>query len=211
LTSRIKDEIYTDVLTGLQNRRAFYDYYDAVREKVRDSRSPGVDSVRFHLILIFADIDFFKKYNDHYGHDAGDECLKRVGGFLSESFGAMGLNAYRIGGEEFLLCGTVVDSELKRLLSNDILKSWQAGGMKLPIEHHQSPFQKITLSGGLVSVEQEKIYSSNAAGITKLADELLYKSKVHRNTLSLSDSLMISYQADDNPALATHSQSLSTM
>lgn len=190
LTDRIKSEIYRDVLTGLDNRRAFYDFYDAVRQGVRESRR-SLHVPEQHLALIFADIDYFKKFNDRYGHEAGDECLKSVAAFLRNQFEPLGFKVYRIGGEEFVLCGFSAPEAIADMLaSSDVLHKWCDRNMILPIKHQDSPFGAVTLSGGLVVVDQQDIYSSNAAGITKLADQLLYVSKSERNKLTVADAAL---------------------
>jgi diguanylate cyclase (GGDEF)-like protein len=80
----------TDPLTGLANRRAFYEAASRLGDGV--------------LALVIADIDRFKGINDRYGHAAGDEIIKRVATRMSEDLGDLGVVA-RLGGEEFALIG----------------------------------------------------------------------------------------------------------
>jgi diguanylate cyclase (GGDEF)-like protein len=92
-----------DTLTGLANRRRFDEALQ--QEWRRASRDAG------SLSLIFCDIDFFKGYNDTYGHQAGDDCLHRVARSLAEVVNRPGDLAARYGGEEFvvLLVDTVLE------------------------------------------------------------------------------------------------------
>ncbi|WP_127506208.1 diguanylate cyclase [Actinoplanes solisilvae] len=85
----------TDALTGLANRRQFERAIDAEWRRATRTGQP------FSVVMI--DVDFFKKYNDHYGHQAGDHCLRQIGDVLAASVrGATDL-ACRYGGEEFVL------------------------------------------------------------------------------------------------------------
>lgn len=91
----LEDLLTTDELTGLSNRRGFF---DALRRELdrtnRDAREGG--------LLIMIDLDKFKAINDTYGHLAGDACLKKVGAFLNSEIRDMDVAA-RLGGDEFVL------------------------------------------------------------------------------------------------------------
>lgn len=95
---RARDELerlaYIDGLTGAFNRRAFDDAFD--REWRRLARTGDVMSI------ILCDVDFFKLYNDSYGHGAGDECLRQVGAALRAKVRRPGDMLARYGGEEFV-------------------------------------------------------------------------------------------------------------
>lgn len=82
----------TDFLTGLRNRQDMY-------ELLQDNLSGKRDAIRAMFMM---DIDNFKMFNDHYGHVAGDECLKRIGAALTDYGRANDLYFYRYGGEEIL-------------------------------------------------------------------------------------------------------------
>jgi diguanylate cyclase (GGDEF)-like protein len=84
-----------DPLTGLNNRRAFEAELSKAWRRCWRMRAP--------VALLFVDIDYFKRYNDHYGHPAGDACLVEVARILAESAGREGDMAARLGGEEFVL------------------------------------------------------------------------------------------------------------
>lgn len=86
---------YRDSLTGVANRRMFDTLYAVEWAKARETAHP--------LSLIIIDIDYFKQYNDHYGHMQGDECLRRVAQVLDAAASHPGNLCARLGGEEFVL------------------------------------------------------------------------------------------------------------
>lgn len=86
---------YQDGLTGLANRRMFDTLFDIEWAKARASRHP--------LSLVLLDVDFFKQYNDHYGHLQGDACLQRIAKVIQESAARTRDFCARFGGEEFVL------------------------------------------------------------------------------------------------------------
>lgn len=173
LQEKMHRELYTDPLTKVSNRKYFYDFYDKLREQ---NKAHKIGKKGFGVI--FVDIDYFKQYNDNYGHEKGDECLYDVAQFLRQKAESLNLDVFRFGGEEFLLCGVVEKSVWdERVIGSSFVKTWKSGELLLPIEHLGSPFKFVTLSGGAVFVEQDDIYVKNAVGVTKKADTLLYESK----------------------------------
>ncbi len=154
----------TDPLTGLFNRR----YMDIVLEKelLRTKREKD------HLSLILADIDFFKQYNDNYGHQAGDEVLKKVAQVMKKSFKRQGDFAARFGGEEFVAFFTGLNearsTDYANLIKNNI--------ENLHIEHSKSHVSNvITLSIGLTVLSGD--INTDSEEIIKRADDALYKAK----------------------------------
>jgi diguanylate cyclase (GGDEF)-like protein/PAS domain S-box-containing protein len=97
---------YRDSLTSLANRRMFDTLYPVEWAKARATGEP--------LSLIMIDIDYFKQYNDHYGHMQGDECLRRVAQALDESASRSRDLCARLGGEEFVLLLPATDQEAAR-------------------------------------------------------------------------------------------------
>jgi len=89
------DQSTIDELTQLKNRRDFMETFQRFSVNYRQSDN--------YLCLAIMDIDFFKNYNDHYGHPEGDECLRRIGKALSSLKESMNIYVSRIGGEEFAL------------------------------------------------------------------------------------------------------------
>jgi diguanylate cyclase (GGDEF)-like protein len=153
-----------DGLTGLANRRCFDEALDAeIRRAVR-SRKP--------LSLILCDIDYFKPYNDHYGHLAGDDCLRSIGALLRTLFQRAGDLPSRYGGEEFavILPDTTADEALH--LSDTLCSEVH----KLSLPHAFSDVAGVvTISVGVVS----SIVSSGqtAEWFADQADKALYRSK----------------------------------
>ena len=95
-----------DGLTGLYNRRYFDEH---VEQEFLRHRRQGLP-----LALAFVDIDYFKRYNDHYGHQAGDDCLRKVAHAIARGLQRPGETIARYGGEEFVVIlpyTNVVDAE----------------------------------------------------------------------------------------------------
>ena len=153
-----------DGLTGIANRRKFDESFAALyKDCARNIRS---------LALVLVDIDYFKQYNDRYGHSAGDEALKRVAAVLHEvGQRAMDVVA-RVGGEEFALILPSVDPSYLRDLCFKIHTSIAA----LAIEHGDSEVsQHLTVTIGAVSVQP--IAGGHPQALYDHADRLLYKAK----------------------------------
>jgi diguanylate cyclase (GGDEF)-like protein len=153
-----------DGLTGIANRRSFDSYLATeVRRGVRE-RQP--------LSLILSDVDHFKAFNDCYGHQAGDDCLRRVAEALTSAGRRPADFAARYGGEEFamVLPGTVLEGavEVAQAVSRAI------DGLAIP--HARSAVDpKVTLSQGIVSLIPEKEISSE--DLIQRADQALYLAK----------------------------------
>jgi diguanylate cyclase (GGDEF)-like protein len=153
-----------DGLTGIANRRYFDSYLlTEVRRAVRD-KAP--------VSLILSDVDHFKAYNDCYGHQAGDDCLRRVAAALNLAGRRPADLAARYGGEEFaiILPGTVLGGAV------DVAKtvSGAIGGLAIP--HARSAVdQNVTLSQGIVSLIPETETASE--DLIQRADQALYLAK----------------------------------
>jgi diguanylate cyclase (GGDEF)-like protein len=153
-----------DGLTGIANRR----YLDEVLEKEwrRALRTGDI------LAVILIDIDYFKKYNDCYGHVAGDECLRKVAKALKDSVKRAGELVARYGGEEFVVVLRSVSKEdalkLGEILRQDV--------ESLNILHAQSEVSRyVTISAGVAAVipNRELLYTS----LFSKADNALYQAK----------------------------------
>jgi diguanylate cyclase (GGDEF)-like protein len=153
-----------DGLTGLANRR-FFDTHlaDQIRIARRHKRT---------LALVLCDVDSFKAYNDHYGHLAGDECLKRVAFALNSCCRRTGDMAARYGGEEFALI--LPDTELGAAVI--IAEAARAAVAELEIAHMTSltaPY--VSISGGVAVLSRTR--EASAQQLIKDADLSLFQAK----------------------------------
>jgi diguanylate cyclase (GGDEF)-like protein/PAS domain S-box-containing protein len=154
----------TDGLTGIANRRAFDKFLDEeLRRAVRN---------QYALSIIMIDVDFFKKYNDTYGHLQGDECLKSVAAILKSTAQRPGDMAARFGGEEFVVVLSMINSGHAVSIAEKIRREVET--LKMPHERsHISDF--LTISIGVVSAIPKNNMTS--LDLIKCADEALYKAK----------------------------------
>lgn len=153
-----------DSLTGLANRRCF-DSYLAEQAAVASRHERP-------LSLLLIDVDHFKAFNDHYGHHAGDDCLRRVGHTLGLSCRRPADLAARYGGEEFALILPDTDLAGAGLVAEAI----RAGVARMDIRHAQSS----TAPHLSVSIGVATLAASSAAGADPLivaADTALYRAK----------------------------------
>jgi two-component system, chemotaxis family, response regulator WspR len=153
-----------DGLTGLANRR----HLDAVLDKEcrRAQRDKSTVSV------LMTDVDFFKKFNDTYGHQAGDECLRRVAAALAIAARRPGDLAARYGGEEFAIVLPATDSAG----ACQVAEAVRAGVEALQIQHAASGAgSHVTLSLGVATMLPGETLTPQA--LMQRADTALYASK----------------------------------
>ena len=156
----------TDALTGLANRRRIVEYLDA--------RLKGAAAGEAKLSIVLFDIDHFKSVNDHYGHDIGDEVLKRVASAASEGLRNTDLIG-RYGGEEFVIILPNTDASLALQIAERVRAKVEAS------QHDAQPM--VTVSLGIASTGGEDTGHS----ILKRADVALYEAKsAGRNRLRLA-------------------------
>lgn len=154
---------YIDELMQIPNRRKFDEYGSEVLDLVsRNGRPVGI---------MMMDIDDFKKYNDTYGHIAGDTCLKKIGEVLKECVQRKTDLIARYGGEEIAVI--IQETSLENILI--IAEKIRASIENLNIEHKNSRFEKVTISIGVVYGEINPNQSLDS--VVQLADEMLYKAK----------------------------------
>lgn len=153
----------TDALTEIANRRHF--------DSVRASEWSRAARQGQPLTLGLIDLDWFKKYNDHYGHQAGDECLRQVARVLSEKIGRTGDLVARYGGEEFVFIAPATDAENAQHLAQTVCESVR----DLALPHELSPFGFITLSIGVATLVPQRGETSDK--LIGMADEMLYRAK----------------------------------
>lgn len=153
-----------DGLTGIANRRHFdeillQEWKIGLRENTT-------------LSVIILDIDFFKKYNDGYGHQGGDDCLKEVAKTLSDSMHRPGDFIARYGGEEFVAILPGTDAEGAAMIAEKMRANVAARN----IPHaHSSVASHVSISLGVASMQPDK--SATPADLIALADGALYKAK----------------------------------
>jgi diguanylate cyclase (GGDEF)-like protein len=152
-----------DGLTGLSNRR----YFDLFLSK-EWSRCMR-DDVPLCLVLI--DIDHFKTYNDCYGHQAGDECLRRVAEEMARVLKRPGDLAARYGGEEFALVLPRTKPEGARAIAEAV----RMGVENLALPHARSPLGHVTISAGVAALIPER--HSRPEILVRQADQALYQAK----------------------------------
>jgi len=154
-----------DSLTGVANRRKFDEMLSI--EWQRAARSGG------SLSLLLVDIDHFKRFNDHYGHVAGDECLRKVAHLLAGCVRRAGELLARYGGEEFVLLLPGADMEHARDLAERCLQAIH----RAHIPHGSSPTcDHVTFSIGVAQV-----YPAGARdpeGLVNAADTAMYRAKM---------------------------------
>ena len=165
---RLRHMSIHDHLTGAYNRR----FFDAIirREAALYKRRAG------KLSVILIDIDYFKFYNDKYGHVAGDECLTQVASAMQDSLTGVGGELYRYGGEEF----AVVLPEYDAPSAHEVCESLRTAVYELKTPHMGSECNYVTISAGVATLheKQDDTPATNlAAKLVKAADTALYQAK----------------------------------
>jgi diguanylate cyclase (GGDEF)-like protein len=166
-----------DTLTQIANRRRF----DAVlRQEWRRSARDEAP-----LALVFCDIDYFKHFNDNYGHQAGDECLVRVAQAMEETLNRPADLVARYGGEEFI--ALLVDTGIEG--ARMVAERMRARVESLDVEHRASEISShLTVSLGVASVVPRP--AVRPEDLVDLADRALYAAKESgRNRVVAADEL----------------------
>ena len=153
-----------DGLTGLANRRQFDATLEQEWQRAVRSELP--------LSLLFADIDYFKRYNDSYGHQAGDDCLKKVADSLQKTVHRPSDLVSRYGGEEFVIILPDTTSEGAIAVAEKMLK--HITDLQIPHENSDSA-DHVTLSIGVATLCPEE--GSSPDELIEAADRVLYKAK----------------------------------
>ena len=158
------DKVHYDALTGIYNRRFLDDDMSRIVKSV--ARSGGM------LSVMMLDIDFFKRYNDTYGHSAGDSCLKIVAKATEDCLSRPDDYVARYGGEEFAIILVNTDETGARFVAGKILESIVACN----IEHENNDAAPcVTVSIGVTTGKVEKHHTGS--DYLKQADRALYQSK----------------------------------
>ncbi len=164
LSEKLEITSQTDVLTGLWNKRYFNEIYQ--RE--------WLSAVRMNksIALLMLDIDYFKRYNDTYGHLQGDECLKQVAARIGEGVRRPRDVVARFGGEEFVVLLPETSEEGALMIAEEMRKNIQG----LDLEHQASDLGKVvTVSVGVAVGFPEKKCKMDS--LLKYVDDALYQAK----------------------------------
>ena len=160
-----------DPLTGLSNRATMTAELTIEYERAVRSGTP--------CCLALADIDFFKKVNDTYGHAAGDEVLAATAGRLTSHLRPYDM-IYRYGGEEFLICLPNADTDIARA----VLERLRESMAERPIKLEDGRDLPVTASFGLAQITKD----ADLKTVIDRADAALYQSKEHgRNRVTAHD------------------------
>ena len=153
----------TDGLTGIANRRMYDEL--SIREWRRCER------MKKPLSLVMIDVDNFKLFNDKYGHQAGDECLKSVAAQVGKAAPRATDLAARYGGEEFVLVLGETDTDGARWIANRLRQ--QVSDLNIP--HYATESRHVTISCGVASIVPSGKFSLET--LLKSADYALYQAK----------------------------------
>ena len=158
----------TDELTGLMNRRAFFERAQVLYAQCRHNQQP--------LCALMLDMDHFKDINDTYGHQAGDQVLRQIGGVISASFRQADVFG-RLGGEEFAVLLPNTSLETARDIAEQLIKTIAS----LAAE----PVQGLTASLGVASTHAQHL---DLNGLMNSADKALYQAKASgRNQVAVAE------------------------
>jgi diguanylate cyclase (GGDEF)-like protein len=161
---RLRQMSFTDALTGIPNRRQFD---ELLAHEIQSAAQTGA-----WLSLALIDIDFFKGYNDAYGHPKGDRCLKRVASALNEELRETRDWVFRYGGEEFAILLPNTDQTVALL----VVKRLRAAVERLGIPHEHSKVSKVvTISAGVIS--RQPNIETTPLELLNDADLSLYQAK----------------------------------
>lgn len=163
LNTQLADQARTDALTDLGNRLRMQEDLESL--EARRARYGQI------YCVVLCDIDFFKLYNDNYGHPAGDGILRRVAAVI-KSHCRSGDVAYRYGGEEFLIILPEQTQESGIVMAERLRKAIE----ELEIPHGtRKPPEVITISAGVAAVTKDE--PKSAESLLQEADEALYEAK----------------------------------
>jgi len=162
----LREQVIHDALTGLYNRRFLDDGLCSFIQELSESEEM--------LSVLMIDVDFFKQYNDTYGHDMGDKCLRLIADTLNGSIRDGDGFVARYGGEEFIVVLPRADESGALIAAQRMLENV----VKLSMPHKSSKIADVvTISIGYTSGKADG--NCTADNYTKRADEALYLSKAN--------------------------------
>lgn len=171
--NQLKELAMIDGLTHVANRRFFDQMYEkGFKEISREKKS---------LAILMIDVDYFKRYNDNYGHAKGDECLIAIGKVLKKSLKRPSDVIARYGGEEFVVLLKDINLEGAKKVSLSLVKAVDA--LKI-VHEYSSASDHVTISIGMAFKEGGD--DATKESLLKKADDALYKAKAEgRNRVSM--------------------------
>jgi diguanylate cyclase (GGDEF)-like protein len=176
-TELLRMQTFSDGLTGVANRRAFD---VAIDREVRRAKRNGT-----MVSLLMIDIDHFKPYNDHYGHQQGDQCLIQVSAALQALLQRSVDMLARYGGEEFAVI--LPDNDTHQALHMAQALHGRVLELAIPHEHAGGPVKQITVSIGAATLLPGQ--PADPAALIGAADQALYAAKRQgRNRIVAADS-----------------------
>ncbi len=166
---QVNDELQAlsmeDHLMEIGNRRA-------MEVDLAHTHASAIRYDQMYSILLL-DVDYFKRYNDFYGHQAGDDALRQVADIIKKNIRSSD-RLYRYGGEELLLLLPHTTADQSTIAADKLVKSVHASA----IPHKESPLDCLTISGGCASVEKTLgTKHSNWEKVVEEADRALYQAK----------------------------------
>ncbi|MES3023397.1 MAG: diguanylate cyclase [Pseudomonadota bacterium] len=153
----------TDALTGITNRRGFDEALAREWQRAKRNGEP--------LALAMLDVDLFKHYNDHYGHQAGDQCLRAVAELIAVHARRTSDLVARYGGEEFALLAPATGIAQMLVIAEEICAALALLGM----QHEKSPFGTVTISIGVAAIRPD--LEGTPERLIHAADLALYDAK----------------------------------
>jgi diguanylate cyclase (GGDEF)-like protein/PAS domain S-box-containing protein len=171
LRSRLEAAAITDALTNVPNRRAFDDFLERELRRAENGALP--------ISVIMVDIDFFKSYNDHLGHPAGDHALRSVGSCLMIGARRPSDLVARYGGEEFAVI--LPDTDLAG--ATHVAEELRQAVLALQLHHPGHPLGVVTISLGVATKQP----GATMVDVVEAADQALYAAKERgRNRVELA-------------------------
>ncbi|MEM6448200.1 MAG: diguanylate cyclase [Cyanobacteria bacterium P01_D01_bin.123] len=182
-TAALQKLAILDALTELANRRCFDETLQQEWNRMRRQRQP--------LSLAICDVDYFKRYNDTYGHQAGDKCLRAIASVLRENIQRAGNLPARYGGEEFAVIMPSTDETEAARVANKILQAIR----NLNITHNKSDVATyVTISIGIATtIPQEQDHPDD---LINRADRALYEAKLQGRDRFVTES-PVKYMPDN--------------
>ena len=173
LRETLRHQVVHDVLTGLYNRRYLE---ETLEREIYRGRRKGAP-----LGLIMLDLDYFKHFNDTYGHEAGDNLLRTLGKFLAERVRREDV-ACRYGGEEFVLILAEASQKIVQQRAEEIRREFS----KLQVMHRGQMLENVTVSLGVAMFPD---HGATGRDVLRAADDAMYRAKAQgRNRVVVAES-----------------------